>query len=141
MKHSKNSIQKINHGLGGHWMSWAHGLALCGEVLKNKDIMYAAWDQIYWLLGNNILNFCLVSGVGYNNPMPHSRLFGTHMGGFCVGPRGSLNDEAIIDFNARAEWSSTEYWLTPTSNILMAFSHLLPLTVKKENKIGYREHI
>ena len=136
-----NSVQKINHGLGGHWMSWAHGLALCGTVLKNRDIIHASWDQIYWLLGNNTLNSCLVSGIGYNNPMPHSRFFGTQIGGFCVGPRGSLKDEAVIDLNARAEWSSTEYWLTPLSNMLMALSILLPKTVLEENKIGYQKHL
>jgi hypothetical protein len=135
-----NSDQKINHGLGGHWTSWAHGLALCGKVLNNKDMTHAAWDQLYWLLGNNTLNACLVSGVGYNNPMPHSRFFGTHPGGFCVGPRGNKNDEAVIDLDARAEWSSTEYWLTPVSNTLMALSLLLPKTILKENKIGYQEH-
>jgi hypothetical protein len=137
----ENSNQKINHGLGGHWTSWAHGLALCGSVLKNRDMIHAAWDQIYWLLGNNTLNSCLVSGIGYNNPMPHSRFFGTHLGGFCVGPRGSLNDEPIIDLHARAEWNSTEYWLTPLSNMLMALSFLLPKTILKENKIGYQEHL
>jgi hypothetical protein len=131
-----NSVQKINHGLGGHWTSWAHGLALCGKVLQNNDMIHSAWDQLYWLLGNNPLNSCLVSGIGYNNPMPHSRFFGTHPGGFCVGPRGSLEDEALIDLDARAEWSSTEYWLTPLSNMLMALSILLPDDIKKENKIG-----
>jgi len=135
----ENSIQKINHGLGGHWTSWAHGLALAGKILNNNEMIDAAWDQIYWTLGNNTLNSCLVSGIGYNNPMPHSRFFGTHPGGFCVGPRGSLEDEAVIDLEARAEWSSTEYWLTPLSNMLMALSILLPENIKKENKIGIIE--
>jgi len=109
----ENSFQKINHGLGAPWTSWAHGLALVGNVFKNKEMSNAAWDQIYWLFVKNTLNSCLVSGVGYNNPMLHSRFFGTHPGGLSVGPRGNLEDEAIIDLDARTEWSSTKYWLTP----------------------------
>jgi hypothetical protein len=137
----ENSNQKINHGLGGHWTSWAHALALMGNILKNKDMMDVAWAQLYWLLGNNPLNSSLVSGIGYNNPMPHSRFFGTFQGGFCVGPRGNLEDQAVIDLNARAEWNSTEYWLTPLSNTLMALAILLPENLRKENKIGIIKEI
>lgn len=133
-----HSPQKINHGLGGHWTSWAHALALCGKLLNQPTMIHAAWDQLYWLLGGNELNVCLVSGIGYNNPMPHSRFLGTFPGGFCVGPRGNARDRIVIDRKARAEWSSTEYWLTPLSNSLMALSALLPEEIKPENKIGYR---
>lgn len=132
----EDSEQRINHGLGGHWTSWAHALALAGKALNEPHWMTAAWDQIYWLLGNNSHNSCLVTGVGYNNPMPHSRFFGTFPGGFSVGPRGSLDDKAVIDLDKRAEWSSTEYWLTPLSNMLMALANLLPREINKERKIG-----
>ncbi len=132
-----HSPQKINHGLGGHWTSWAHALALCGKILNQEKMTQASWDQLYWLLGGNELNVSLVSGVGYNNPMPHSRFLGTYPGGFCVGPRGNARDRIVIDRKARAEWSSTEYWLTPLSNALMAFAILLPKEIYERNKIGY----
>jgi hypothetical protein len=132
-----HSPQKINHGLGGHWTSWAHALALCGKILKQEKMTQASWDQLYWLLGGNELNVSQVSGVGYNNPMPHSRFLGTYPGGFCVGPRGNASDRIVIDRKARAEWNSTEYWLTPLSNTLMALAILLPREIKTENKIGH----
>jgi hypothetical protein len=50
-----------------------------------------------------------------------------------------MDDEAVIDLNARAEWSSTKYWPTPLSNMLMALSILLPENIKNENKIGIIE--
>jgi hypothetical protein len=131
------SAQKINHGLGGHWTSWAHALSLCGKLLEDKKIISAAWDQLYWLFGGNNLMTSMVSGVGFNNPMPHSRFLGTFPGGFCVGPRGNGRDEIVVDLLARAEWSSTEYWLTPLSNSLMALAILLPQEIDVKNKIGY----
>ncbi len=132
-----NSSQKINHGLGGHWTSWAHALALSGRIMNNQAMLTAAWDQLHWLWGKNPLNACMVSGSGYNNPMPHSRFLGRFPGGFCVGPRGNLKDEIFIDREGRADWSSTEYWLTPLSNALMAMAILLPREIPDKNKLGY----
>ncbi len=131
-----NSSQRINHGLGGHWTSWAHALAMMGRLFKNPSMTNLAWKQLYWLWGNNPMNVCLVSGLGFNNPMPHSRFLGTFPGGFCVGPRGDLNDDPVIDMMAKAEWNSTEYWLTPLSNALMALAQLVPEKVDVSNKLG-----
>ena len=131
------SIQKINHGLSAHWTSWAHGLALAAKLFSNKEMERLSWAQIYWLLGGNLLDVSLVSGIGYNNPMPHSRFYGTMVGGFCVGPRGDENDNIVIDLDRRAEWNSTEYWNCPVANTLMAFSVLLPRKIEENKKIGY----
>ncbi len=81
--------QQINHGLSGHWMSWAHGLAYVGQILNDSSWTALAWAQIEWLTGNNILDMSFISGIGYNNPMPHSRFFGTLIGGFMNGFRGT----------------------------------------------------
>jgi hypothetical protein len=133
-----HSVQRINHGLAGHWTSWAHGLGYAGFLLENKEMTNAAWGQLYWEFGYNPLNICLVTGVGYNNPMPHSRFFGTFPGGFCTGPRGNGDDQIVIDMDKRAEWSSTEYWNTPLSNTLMALSFLLPVSIDSNKKLGSR---
>lgn len=130
------SVQKVNHGLSGHWTSWAHGLALAAQVFGNRDMEQMAWAQLYWLMGGNQLDSCLISGVGYNNPMPHSRFHGTMVGGFCVGPRGDKNDSIVIDLDRRAEWNSTEYWNCPVANTLMAFSVLLPSSIDERDKLG-----
>ena len=130
------SVQKINHGLSGHWTSWAHGLALASQVFGNRDMEQIAWAQLYWLMGGNQLDSCLISGVGYNNPMPHSRFHCTMDGGVCVGPRGDKNDSIVIDLDRRAEWNSTEYWNCPVANTLMAFSVLLPSSIDERDKLG-----
>ncbi len=128
--------QQINHGLSGHWISWAHGLAYVGQVLKDPTWTALAWAQIEWLTGNNAFDVSFISGVGYNNPMPHSRLLGTIIGGFMNGFKGTEPDMPVLDQEREAEWNSTEYWNTPLSNCLMALSRLLPATVRTINKLG-----
>lgn len=131
-----NHFQKINHGLAGHWMSWAHALAYAGRMLNDSDLTDLAWSQIDWLLGNNDVDVSMVTGVGYVNPMPHSRFLGTIIGGFCNAFRGTADDIPTIDMERKAEWNSTEYWNVPLSNCLMALSWLLPAKVNPSAKIG-----
>lgn len=131
-----HSKQKINHGLAGHWTQWAHVLSFCVQVLSRPELKDIAWDQLYWLFGGNPLEVCMVSGVGYNNPMPHSRFFGTIPGGFMVGPRGNDQDEISVDLERRAEWNTTEYWNYPIANTLQAFHKLLPLAFEEKQKLG-----
>jgi hypothetical protein len=134
-----HSPQKINHGLSGHWMSWAHGLALLGKTLHDPEMTSIAWNQIYWEIGGNNMQASMISGVGFNNPMPHSRFFGTCRGGFCVGPRGNDQDAMMIDMDARAEWNSTEYWNAPLANALMALSILLHGKPEDKNLLGFNK--
>jgi hypothetical protein len=131
------SERKINHGLSGHWMSWAHALARMGDKLNMPNATELAWKQIYWLTGNNPFDICFISGVGYNNPMPHARFFGTINGGFMNGFIGDAADQPMVDMERRAQWNTTEYWNTPLANCMMAFSYLL----KKENNqlLGIKE--
>lgn len=128
--------QQINHGLSGHWMSWAHGLAYVGRVVNDASWTALAWAQIEWLTGNNLYDVSFISGIGYNNPMPHSRLLGTLIGGFMNGFRGTEEDIPYVDLKREAEWNSTEYWNTPLSNCLMALSRLLPASVQTVHKLG-----
>lgn len=120
-----HSFQAINHGLAGHWTSWAHALALMGEVLNEPTAEALAWKQLHWLLGNNPVDVSFVSGIGYRNPMPHSRFLGTQLGGFMNGFVGSTEDQPVVDLDGQAAWNSTEYWNTPLSNTLMALAVLL----------------
>jgi hypothetical protein len=131
--------QRINHGLGGHWTSWAHALALAGELLGDARYSDLAWRQLHWLVGGNPFNSSLISGVGYNNPMPHSRFLGTFPGGFCNGFNGSADDQPQLDLDGHAQWNTTEYWMTPLSNALMALSLLNPIDGGPGRKLGRRE--
>lgn len=128
--------QQINHGLSGHWMSWAHGLAYAGQVLGDEAWAALAWAQIEWLTGNNHVDVSFISGIGHNNPMPHSRFLGTLVGGFMNGFRGTPEDTPGVDLERDAEWNSTEYWNVPLSNCLMALARLLPPSVATHRKLG-----
>jgi hypothetical protein len=128
--------QRINHGLSGHWTSWSHALALVGAFLDEPRCTDLAWAQLHWLLGCNPFNSCMVSGVGYNNPMPHSRFLGTFPGGFCTGFNGSPDDMPQLDLDGAAQWNTTEYWMTPLSNALMALAVLNPPSDDASRKLG-----
>lgn len=131
-----NHAQQINHGLGGHWMSWAHALALLGDVLDDPRATTLAWSQIHWVTGQNLHNACLISGLGFNNPMPHSRLLGTFPGGFCSGFIGTPSDTPHLDTMGDAQWNTTEYWATPQSNLFMALTILLQRNPAPKSKLG-----
>jgi len=128
--------QRINHGLSGHWTSWAHALALAWNLLGEARCMELAWRQLHWLTGANISNSTVISGVGYNNPMPHSRFLGTFPGGFCAGFIGSAEDQPVLDLDGDDQWNTTEYWMTPLSNALMALSLLCPPRGAASLKLG-----
>jgi hypothetical protein len=120
-----NAPQNVNHGLSGHWTSWAHGLALMSKILGTKEIANSAFDQLFWLLGGNTYNSSVVTGVGYNQPMPHSRHLGEYPGGFMVGFIGTKDDSPHLDIDGNAQWNTCEYWNTPNANCLLAISELL----------------
>ena len=130
--------ERINHGLAGHFMSWSHALALIGKLLDDPRCVELAWRQLYWFIGGNPFNSTLISGVGYNNPMPHSRLLGTYPGGFCMGFIGSPDDQPVADLQADAMWNTSEYWMVSLSNALMALSILNPKRSSTSRKLGQR---
>ena len=70
--------------------------------------------------------------------MPHSRFLGTFPGGFCNGFNGTADDQPRLDMEGQAEWNTTEYWMTPLSNMIMALSLLNPVAAPA-GKIGRRE--
>jgi hypothetical protein len=107
-----------------------------GEVLESGACRQAALDQLEWLLGCNPLGVSMVTGVGYRNATPYSRFYGPLPGGFCIGPRGTAEDEIWIDTEGRNAWSSGEYWMPPLSNALLALSKLLPARVLPAGKVG-----
>jgi len=129
----------VSLGLSGHLTSWAHALALTGRLLGEPACIELAWRQLHWLTGGNPHNASVISGVGYNNPMPHSRLLGTYPGGFCNGFMGSAEDQSRLDLEGDAQWNTTEYWMAPLSNALMALSLLNPQGAPASRKLGRRD--
>jgi hypothetical protein len=132
----EHAPERVNHGLASHWTSWAHGLASMGRVLERADLREAAFDQLSWLMGCNPLAVSMVTGVGYHQATPYSRFHGPSAGGFCLGPRGTAEDEIYVDTEGRIVWSTGEYWMTPLANALMALSELIPARVGGTGKLG-----
>lgn len=60
------------------------------------------------------------------------------VGGYLIGFIGKENDQAFVDIEAKAQWNSTEYWVTPIANFCMAFAELLPVEIQPEAKLGQR---
>lgn len=130
-----NTPQRINHGLASHWTSWAHALALWAKLLNDNRVEQFSWAQLHWLIGFNPLNISMITGAGYNQPQPYSRFFGPCNGGFMNGPAGDANDHIEADMQQRYRWNSTEYWVVPLANMLLALTALLPGD-KAANKLG-----
>ena len=131
-----NAPERVNHGLSGHWTSWAHALSVMARVLDDPECRDLALDQLGWLTGNNPLNVSMISGVGSLNASPYSRAYGTLPGGFCIGPRGTAEDGIYVDMDGRTVWSSGEYWMTPLANTLLALANLLPVRILPGGKLG-----
>lgn len=133
-----DSETRINHGLGGHWTSWAHALAAGGRLLGERAWRDAALDQVHWMLGANPFGASFVTGVGLGHPLPHSSFDGVRPGGVMIGPRGTLDDQPFADLEMRCDWGSTEYWILALANLLQALAHLLPERVPAARKLGRR---
>jgi len=118
--------ERVNHGLAGHWTSWAHALGMMGRVLERRDFRDAAFDQLAWITGANPLGTSMISGVGVRTAAPYSRFAGSLPGGCMVGPRGTAEDTAWLDTEGRLAWNSGEYWMAPLASTLMALAELLP---------------
>ncbi|OHD68023.1 MAG: hypothetical protein A2177_07955 [Spirochaetes bacterium RBG_13_68_11] len=132
----EHAPERVNHGLAGHWTSWAHALGMMGRVLERPDFRDAAFDQLAWLTGANPLGVSMISGVGVRAAAPYSRFLGPMPGGCMVGPRGTADDTAWVDTEGRLAWSSGEYWMAPLANMLMALAELLPGTVPASRRLG-----
>jgi hypothetical protein len=131
-----DSETRINHGLGGHWTSWAHALAAGSRLLGERAWRDAALDQLHWMLGANPLGASFVTGVGLGHPLPHSSFDGVRLGGVMIGPRGTTDDHPFADLEMRCDWGSTEYWILALANVLLALAHLLPDSVPASRKPG-----
>jgi hypothetical protein len=133
-----DSETRINHGLGGHWTSWAHALAAGGRLLGDPAWREAALDQLHWMFGANPFGASFVGGVGLGHPLPHSSFDGVRLGGVMIGPRGTTDDQPFADLEMRCDWGSTEYWILALANMLQALAHLLPERVPAGRKPGRR---
>jgi hypothetical protein len=126
----------VRLGTNSHITSWGHALATVGNLLGDDRWRQAAWDQLHWLAGGNPFGISLISGVGFGEPMPHSRLLGRITGGIMNGPRGDAADQPVQDTGHGADWATCEYWMPIVANTMSALAELLPTTIDPRGKLG-----
>jgi hypothetical protein len=132
--------ERVAHGVrlgtNSHITSWGHALATVGNVLGDERWRQVAWDQLHWIAGSNPFGISLISGVGYGEPMPHSRLLGRITGGIMNGPRGDSADQPVQDTEHGADWATCEYWNPIVANAMLALAELLPTNIDPYGKLG-----
>ena len=104
------TISPIYAGLTSHLLSYAVGLTMAGNILKEDELKAAGRRQAEWVMGGNPLNSCLMTGEGINNPYPHSRFMGLIPGGIMNGIAGLKDDRPFLDLSYMMDWRTTEYW-------------------------------
>ncbi len=123
--------------IGLHALNCDHGaiaLFALKYALENNDrqIYNIATHQIQWILGQNPLNYCMISGLGsLNPPLLSEQGTGVIPGGIPNGIGGGLDD--------RPKWGhatdSKEYWIPQSVYFLAASS----LAEKIQNKFKLKK--
>ncbi len=122
----------VHAGLTSHLLSYAAGLAMAGNLLKDTELTELGRKQAEWVMGGNPKNSCLMTGEGVNNPYPHSRFMGLINGGIMNGIAGDENDEPFLDLDYTMDWRTTEYW-SPHTCFYIWFASLMNKTENKKN--------
>lgn len=109
------------------------------KVMSDRKLYDVGTAQLQWINGQNPLNYCMIMGLGGNNPplMPENMGTGSVPGGIPNGIGGGRNDFPTWGNS----WNSREYWL-PQSVYYVACASLaektgmLDLTEAREEKDG-----
>jgi len=126
--------------VAGHWMSWAHASAMSGQVLNDK-----AWTVLVGANrmadGQQRLRYRFISGISYNNPIPHSRLLSTIIS-FMNGFRGTREEIFRMSICCHRDAGGTWRWMldAATAQQLLALLPLLPASTQN-NKLGVGSHL
>ncbi len=118
------AISPMYSGLTSHLLSYAVGLTMAGNILKEEVLKGTGRQQAEWVMGGNPLNSCLMTGEGINNPYPHSRFLGLIPGGIMNGIAGLEDDKPFLDLSYMMDWRTTEYW-SPHTCFYIWFASLI----------------
>lgn len=112
------------HGFNCDHFSYSYLAMLIGYLTGDLSCEEFADSQMQWVLGNNPLRYCMVSGVGYNNPVVMS--MGNNKGGPIDGgiPNGLIGYKKPFPIWIGAGYNSGEYWL-PHNAYYLVLSSLL----------------
>lgn len=74
-------------------MSMGKAAALCGNFLKDKELMNIAEEQLYWVVGKNPFGQSLMYGEGNNYAQQYAALPGEMVGEIPVGIQTKYNED------------------------------------------------
>lgn len=92
-------------------LSTGKAAALCGNFLKDNELLNIGREQMYWTVGKNPFGQSLIYGEGYNYPQMDSFSSGEIVGEIPVGIR-SLDNEDIPYWPQTNNACYKEVWVT-----------------------------
>lgn len=92
-------------------LSMGKAAALCGNFLKDKELLAIGLEQLYWVVGKNPFGQSLIYGEGHNYPQMDNFSSGEIVGEMPVGIR-SLDNEDIPYWPHNNNACYKEVWVT-----------------------------
>lgn len=95
-------------------LSTGKAAALAGRLLKDKELMDIAEQQLFWIVGKNPFGQSIIWGEGSNYPQLYTALPGETVGGIPVGMQSRFNG----DVPYWPQWNTATYkelWIGPAA--------------------------
>ncbi|MDR1370399.1 MAG: glycoside hydrolase family 9 protein [Dysgonamonadaceae bacterium] len=92
-------------------LSMGKAAAICGNFLKDEELLHIGREQMYWTVGKNPFGQSLIYGEGYNYPQMDSFSSGEMVGEMPVGIR-SLGNEDVPYWPQTNNACYKEVWVT-----------------------------
>jgi len=92
-------------------LSMGKAAAICGNFLKDKELLNIGKEQLYWVVGKNPFGQSLIYGEGHNYPQMDTFSSGEMVGEMPVGIR-SLGNEDIPYWPPTNNATYKEVWIT-----------------------------
>lgn len=105
-------------------LSSGKAAAICGDFLKDEELLQIAREQLYWTVGKNPFGQSLIYGEGHNYPQMDSFSSGEIMGEMPVGIR-SLENEDIPYWPQTNNACYKEVWVTSAGKWISLVTELL----------------
>jgi len=101
----------IFNGNNAVMLSMGKAAAICGNFLKDEELLRIGREQLYWIVGKNPFGQSLIYGEGYNYPQMDTFSSGEMVGEMPVGIR-SLGNEDIPYWPPTNNATYKEVWIT-----------------------------
>lgn len=101
----------IFNGNNAVMLSMGKAAAICGNFLKDEELLRIGKEQLYWVVGKNPFGQSMIYGEGYNYPQMDTFSSGEMVGEMPVGIR-SLGNEDIPYWPPTNNATYKEVWIT-----------------------------